>query len=179
MEIDAIVNAANEACLGCFIPNHPCIDNQIHRAAGPELREECRGLNGCPTGEAKLTKGYNLPAKYVIHTVGPIVNFFVGTRNDSTPIFEPEKPELLSKCYTSCLDVAKANGIKSIAFCCISTGIYGYRKEPAALVALSTVREWLNKPENTNSIDKIVFDLYTTADYEIYDSVFSQYFPSH
>ena len=115
LRIEAIVNAANQYMLGCFSPNHPCIDNQIHAQAGPRLRQECRRFMKIqnslePTGKAKITKAFNLPSNYILHTVGPIYNE-VGERED-----------LLESCYIECLNLAKNNNIKSIAFCCISTG---------------------------------------------------------
>eukprot|EP01118_Nematostelium_gracile_P011479 TRINITY_DN4077_c0_g1_i1.p1 TRINITY_DN4077_c0_g1~~TRINITY_DN4077_c0_g1_i1.p1 ORF type:complete len:251 (-),score=61.45 TRINITY_DN4077_c0_g1_i1:152-904(-) len=125
LKIDAIVNAANCYMLGCFTPGHLCIDNVIHSFAGPRLRQECRQMMKDqplePTGKAKMTKAYCLPSKFVLHTVGPIIS-----RGG------PEQPELLGSCYKECLELCKKEGIKSIAFCCISTGVFGYPQEPAA-----------------------------------------------
>src|SRR5688572_7270180 len=121
---DCIVNASNETGLGCFTPGHPCVDNAIHRAAGPELLEECKTLGGIPTGVAKITKAYKLPSKYIIHVTGP-----KATEGK-------EDHETLFKCYHTCLDLANENKISSIAFCCISSGIYGFNKCRAASTAM-------------------------------------------
>ena len=131
---DAIVNAANSGLLGCFVPCHGCIDNAIHTYAGVQLRMECArliaGQNGEePTGTAKITKAYNLPCRYVLHTVGPIIDGSV-TNADR---------ELLASCYRACLDLADAKGLRTVAFCCISTGEFGFPNEPAAQIAVSTV----------------------------------------
>ena len=131
---DAIVNAANSGLLGCFVPCHGCIDNAIHTYAGVQLRMECArliaGQNGEePTGAAKITKAYNLPCRYVLHTVGPIIDGSV-TNADR---------ELLASCYRACLDLADAKGLRTVAFCCISTGEFGFPNEPAAQIAVSTV----------------------------------------
>lgn len=138
LKADAIVNAANSQMLGCFIPCHACIDNAIHSAAGLQLREECQELMQAqgheePVGRAKITKGYNLPAKFVLHTVGPAVSGTV-TREDE---------KKLESCYRSCMELAEANGIRSIAFCCISTGVFCFPNERAAEIAIQTVREYL------------------------------------
>jgi len=169
LSIDAIVNAANSGMLGCFSPNHPCIDNIIHDRAGPRLRAECREImekqqSPEETGKAKLTRAYCLPSQHVLHTVGPIFPE-VGLRED-----------LLESCYVSCLELAKANGLKSIAFCCISTGIFGFPQLPAARVALRTVRDWLKQESNHQSFDCIVFNVFKNEDYEIYNNNYKQYY---
>ncbi len=138
LKADAIVNAANSQMLGCFIPCHACIDNAIHSAAGLQLREEYLELMRAqgheePVGRAKITKGYNLSAKFVLHTVGPAVS--------GTVTKEDEKN--LESCYRSCMELAEANGIRSIAFCCISTGVFCFPNERAAEIAVRTVRKCL------------------------------------
>jgi O-acetyl-ADP-ribose deacetylase (regulator of RNase III) len=164
LKVDAIVNAANSQMLGCFQPFHKCIDNAIHSIAGPRLREACYQLmlqqgHTAPTGQAKITPGYFLPAKYVLHTVGPIV-----AHRQPTPVQEQQ----LASCYTNCLEVAAANGdIESIAFCCISTGVFGYPAELAAKVAIHTVHDWLaTHPRST--VQKVIFNVFSDADYQIY-----------
>ncbi len=147
LEVDAIVNAANETLLG-----GGGVDGAIHRAAGPKLLIECRTLNGCKTGNAKITKGYNLPAKFVIHTVGPI--WHGGTNNED---------ELLKSCYQRSLEIASKNNIKTIAFPAISTGIYGFPFERASKIALKTVEKFLDE---NNSIDKVIFVLFSKRDYD-------------
>ncbi|XP_046731022.1 ADP-ribose glycohydrolase MACROD2 isoform X3 [Silurus meridionalis] len=161
LEVDAIVNAANSSLLG-----GGGVDGCIHRAAGHYLYEECHSLNGCETGKAKITCGYDLPAKYVIHTVGPIARGNVG----------PVQREDLASCYKSSLKLVKDYSLRSVAFPCISTGIYGFPNEPAADIALDTVRDWLM--ENKDKIDRIIFCVFLENDYGIYNRKMSDYFPT-
>ena len=164
LKVDAIVNAANKALLGCFIPHHRCIDNAIHSKAGVQLRQECFDIMQKQgeyekTGQAKLTSGYNLPAKYVLHTVGPIIYDKV----------EESDKELLASCYRNCLELAVKNGIKSVAFCCISTGEFRFPNELAAEIAVSTVRTFIkNHPE---SEIKVVFNVFKDSDFNIYRKI--------
>ena len=156
----AIVNAANSEMLGCFCPCHGCIDNAIHTFSGVQLRLECAEImrkQGCsePVGKAKLTKAYNLPCKYVLHTVGPYIGGEV-TRNDE---------EQLASCYRSCLALAEENGISSVAFCCISTGEFHFPNRKAAEIAVRTVTAF---KENTHSRIKVIFNVFKDTDYEIY-----------
>ncbi|XP_053088987.1 ADP-ribose glycohydrolase MACROD2 isoform X3 [Pangasianodon hypophthalmus] len=160
LEVDAIVNAANSSLLG-----GGGVDGCIHRAAGHYLYEECHSLNGCETGKAKITCGYDLPAKYVIHTVGPIARGNVGL----------VQREDLASCYKSSLKLVKDYSLRSVAFPCISTGIYGFPNEPAADIALNTVRDWLK--ENKDKIDRIIFCVFLENDYGIYNRKMSDYFP--
>lgn len=138
LDVDAIVNAANKSLLG-----GGGVDGAIHRAAGPDLKEECRGLGGCETGEAKITKGYALPAHHVIHTVGPV---WGGG--------ESGEDSLLAACYRNALDLARSHGARSIAFPAISTGAYGFPPQRAAEIAVTTVRTWL---EGHDDMDRVVF----------------------
>lgn len=166
LAVDGIVNAANSQMLGCFVPCHKCIDNAIHSSAGIELRQECyeymqekRKIDLYyeePTGSAVVTSAYNLPCKYVIHTVGPIVydELTDKLRND------------LKNCYLSCLKSAVKHGIRSIAFCCISTGEFHFPNEEAAKIALSTVSEFLKTHEE--HIDRIIFNVFKDYDLDIY-----------
>ena len=162
LKVDAIVNAANSQLLGCWQPLHNCIDNCIHSAAGIQLRQVCYELMSKqgheePTGQAKITKGYNLPAKYVIHTVGPIIT------GDKPTIGQEEQ---LASCYQSCLEMAELYKLESIAFCCISTGVFRFPNQLAAEIALQTVR---NFPRH--SLKTIVFNVFLDKDYEIYQKL--------
>lgn len=150
LKVDAIVNAANSTLLG-----GGGVDGAIHRTAGPKLLEECRKLNGCPTGEAKITKGYKLPAKFVIHTVGPV--WSGGKSNED---------KLLSSCYKNSLTLAKENGIKSIAFPAISTGVYSFPADRAANIAIKTVKEFLEKYVSIEKVIFVCFDEKTFMCYE-------------
>jgi O-acetyl-ADP-ribose deacetylase (regulator of RNase III) len=149
IDADAIVNAANNSLLG-----GGGVDGAIHRKAGPKLLEECKTLNGCKTGEAKITKGYNLPARHVIHTVGPI--WRGGNNNEE---------KLLADCYKNSLKLAVENNIKTIAFPSISTGAYGYPIEDAARIAVRTVQEFVR---NNNGIREVIFVLFSAGDLAIY-----------
>ncbi|MDX8030228.1 protein-ADP-ribose hydrolase [Lentzea sp. BCCO 10_0856] len=159
---DAIVNAANDAMLGCFQPMHPCVDNAIHAAAGPRLREDCHRIMAAqaapePTGIAKITRGYHLPAPFVLHTVGPIV------RGKVLPAHE----NALADSYRACLDLAaQAGRIRTIAFCGISTGIFGFPKRPAARIAISTVQDWL--AAHPGRLDRVVFATFSDEDEDAY-----------
>jgi O-acetyl-ADP-ribose deacetylase (regulator of RNase III) len=152
MQVDAIVNAANSSLLG-----GGGVDGAIHRAAGPELLAACRGIGGCPAGEARITKGYNLPARYVIHTVGPVYGRY------------PDKQtELLRNCYLNSLALGVENGCKTIAFPNISTGVYGYPRQEAAEIAIIAVRQFLEAPENDLSVTFVCFD---PENFSIYNSL--------
>jgi O-acetyl-ADP-ribose deacetylase len=147
---DAIVNAANHTLLG-----GGGVDGAIHRSAGPQLLEECRKLNGCRTGEARITNGYQLPARYVIHTVGPV--WHGGNMNE---------PALLEVCYNNCLSLASLNQIRTIAFPGISTGVYGYPKQDAATIAVSTVKKWLMRD---SEMEKVIFVVFDDENHKIYE----------
>ena len=160
LRCDAIVNAANSAMTGCYVPNHRCIDNAIHSFAGVELRLECdeimnRQGHGEPTGQAKITNAYNLPCKYIIHTVGPIISYKLTS----------EDCELLANCYRSCLNLAAKNNLESIAFCCISTGEFHFPNDKAAQIAIKTVEEFMKKD---TSVKKVIFNVFKDMDKEIY-----------
>ena len=160
LRCDAIVNAANSGMTGCYIPNHRCIDNCIHSYAGVELREYCAELmrrqgHEEPTGAAKITPAYNLPCRYVLHTVGPIISGRV-TKQDE---------ELLASCYRSCLELAAENGLESVAFCCISTGEFHFPNERAAEIAVKSVEEFMQKE---TSVGKVIFNVFKDRDEEIY-----------
>ena len=160
LKCDAIVNAANSGMTGCYIPNHRCIDNAIHTFAGVELRLACAELmeqqgHPEPTGQAKITPAFNLPSRYVLHTVGPIISGRV-TKADK---------ELLASCYRSCLELAEKYEVKSIAFCCISTGVFMFPNERAAEIAVRTVKKYY---EDTGSRMKVVFNVFKDEDLAIY-----------
>ena len=166
LKVDAIVNAANSKMLGCFVPLHSCIDNAIHSAAGIQLRLECNELMKIqgypePTGSAKITKGYNLPVKFVIHTVGPIIG--------NGGVTQKEENEL-SDCYHSCLRLADECNLKSIAFCCISTGEYRFPNQLAAEIAVRTVREYLDQSVDS-AIEAVVFNVFKDIDFSIYSKL--------
>ena len=163
LEVDAIVNAANSGMTGCYVPCHGCIDNAIHTYAGVQLRLECAELlakQGCPepTGRAKITKAYNLPCRYVLHTVGPIVS---GT-------LTKEHEQQLASCYRSCLDLAAENNCESLAFCCISTGEFHFPNEKAAEIAVETVKQWQARhPQQL----EVIFNVFKNSDREIYEQL--------
>lgn len=161
LAVDAIVNAANSQILGCFVPCHGCIDNAIHTYAGVQLRLECAHVMSAqkeeePTGGAKITKAYNLPCHYVLHTVGPIIHGSV-TQTDR---------ELLASCYRSCLELAAEYGLHSVAFCCISTGEFHFPNELAAQIAIQTVTDW--QKQNANQME-VIFNVFKDSDRKIYE----------
>lgn len=163
LKCDAIVNAANSGMTGCYIPNHRCIDNAIHTFAGVELRLACAELMAKqgypePTGQAKITPAFNLPCRYVLHTVGPIIGGRV-TKEDK---------EQLTSCYRSCLELAAENALESVAFCCISTGEFHFPNELAAQVAVETVKEFLKKQ---TSVKKVIFNVFKDLDKAIYEKL--------
>ena len=168
LAVDAIVNAANSQMLGCFVPMHTCIDNCIHTFAGVQLRAECnrqmtalrsrygRGYEQ-PTAVPMLTDGYNLPAKKVVHIVGPIV------QGRLTRALERD----LADCYTNTLDLCAENGLKTVAFCCISTGVFRFPKERAAEIAVNTVRDWLDAHGGT--MERVIFNVFNDTDRQLYE----------
>ena len=165
LKCDAIVNAANSQMLGCFSPCHGCIDNIIYTMAGVQLRLACHELmqkqgHEEPTGQAKITPGFNLPAKYVLHTVGPIVD---------GPLTR-EHEQLLASCYRSCLELASENNCESIAFCCISTGVFCFPPDRAAEIAVKTVSDYLREP---GSIRRVIFNVFKDSDLKIYRQLLS------
>ncbi len=166
LRVDAIVNAANSQMLGCFHPLHKCIDNAIHSAAGVQLREECyqqmlQQGHEESTGQAKITKAYNLPCKYVIHTVGPIIPNGIPTE------FQKEQ---LASCYRSIMACAEENRLESIAFCCISTGEFRFPNQLAAEIAVQTIKDYLTTHYDS-SIKQLVFNVFKDVDKEIYQQI--------
>lgn len=160
LKCDAIVNAANSGLTGCYIPNHRCIDNAIHTYAGVELRLACEAIIRAqghpePTGRAKITPAFNLPCKYVLHTVGPIIGSQVTDRDKA----------LLASCYRSCLELAAMYDLESVAFCCISTGEFHFPKDLAAEIAVGTVKEFLKQQ---TSVKKVIFNVFKDLDKQIY-----------
>ena len=168
LSADAIVNAANSKLLGCFIPHHRCIDNAIHSAAGIQLRLECNAImekQGFdePTGQAKITRGYNLPARFVLHTVGPIIGGAVSDQDRRG----------LAGCYAACLDLAaQTGGIRSVAFCCISTGEFRFPKALAAQIAVRSVCERLKDAQARP--ERVIFNVFTQEDYDVYAALFGK-----
>ena len=168
LKVDAIVNAANSQLLGCFAPLHACIDNCIHTFAGIQLRLACNELmkkqgHEEGTGLCKITPAYNLPSRFVLHTVGPIITTVVSAR---------EKIQLAS-CYKNCLETAGSNQLESVAFCCISTGVFRFPAELAAQIAVETVEKWLSENPDS-SVKKVIFNVFGNKDLEIYKKVLSQ-----
>lgn len=164
LKCDAIVNAANSGMTGCYVPCHACIDNCIHTYSGIQLRNSCADIMNRqgheePIGQAKITPAFNLPCKYVLHTVGPII----------TGVHTKEDEELLASCYRSCLELADKNHVKSIAFCCISTGEFHFPNEEAARIAVNTVKEYREKD---NSKIEVIFNVWKGIDYKIYKRLF-------
>lgn len=163
LKCDAIVNACNSQMLGCFSPMHACIDNFIHTYAGIELRlkmHEIMSMQGHEeeTGKAKITSAYNLPAKYILHTVGPVIQWEV-TREDE---------ELLADCYRECLKLAADTGVESIAFCCLSTGVFRFPQQRAAEIATDTVKQFMDQDSR---IKKVIFNVFKDEDFEIYNAI--------
>ena len=170
LKADIIVNAANSQMLGCFVPCHRCIDNAIHSSAGIQLRAECMDYMVAqkkkygenyeePIGQAIITSAYNLPSRYVIHTVGPIVK----------GALTQKECNLLKKCYQSCLELAERKVLKNIVFCCISTGEFGFPNKEAAQIAVETVVEFL---QNSRKIERVIFDVFKEEDFKIYQNIF-------
>ncbi len=163
LRCDAIVNAANAGMTGCYVPNHRCIDNAIHTYAGVQLRLACADLmekqeHPEPTGQAKITAAYNLPCRYILHTVGPMISGRV-TQKDC---------DLLAGCYRSCLALAAAHGLESVAFCCISTGEFHFPNGMAARIAVKTVREFL---KTQTSVKRVIFNVFKDLDKELYEQL--------
>lgn len=167
IKVDAIVNAANEQGLGCFIPFHACIDNAIHSYAGLGLRRECNEIlkgGTIPTGNAIITNAYSLPSKYVLHTVGPNLN--------DKDILSRDYNKLLADCYKNCLKICKEKNIKSLAICSISTGVFGFPIEDASQIALDTIRDYLKS--NGDDI-KVIINVFSKEDYDVYKETAKRY----
>ena len=167
LKVDAIVNAANSQMLGCFVPMHRCIDNAIHSAAGVQLRLACKKMmrdTEEPTGSARITPGFNLPAKYVLHTVGPVV---------TTPLPLRQQEVQLESCYRSCLELADKNALQSIAFCCISTGEFRFPNDLACEIAVRTLREYPASHPDTH-LKAIVFNTFKDIDHELYRNALAE-----
>lgn len=163
LRVDAVVNAANSALTGCYIPNHRCIDNAIHTFAGVQLRNECAEIMARqgypePTGRAKITAAYNLPSKHILHTVGPVVDGQL----------TGEHEEKLKSCYRSCLELAQQSALRSVAFCCISTGEFHFPNRRAAEIAVETVTAFQKEGANI----KVIFNVFKNADFDIYAKLF-------
>ena len=163
LRCDAIVNAANSGMTGCYVPNHRCIDNCIHTYAGVQLRQKCAELmrrqnHPEPTGTAKITPAYNLPCRYILHTVGPIV---------ADRVTEQDRRQLAS-CYRACLELAGEYGLQSVAFCCISTGEFHFPNREAAAIAVQTVRTYM---QQTTSVKKVIFNVFKDVDRQIYEQL--------
>ena len=169
LKVDAVVNAANSQMLGCFQPFHRCIDNVIHAGAGPRLRDDCARMMDLQktleqTGHAKMTRAYHLPARFILHTVGPIYE---------SPALHSQYADLLANCYRSCLDTAAAiPSIQSVAFCCISTGVFAFPNEAAARIALDTVTRWLE--EHPQRFSHVVFNVFLEKDLRLYQNELSR-----
>lgn len=162
LNVDAIVNAANNQMEGCFIPGHYCIDNAIHTYAGVQLRNDCHQFmqkQGFlePTGKAKITKAYNLPCRYVLHTVGPVIRGNVTKKDEA----------LLASCYECCLRLAETYYLKTVAFCCISTGVFHFPHDRAAQIAVKTVKEYLKN----SKIEKVIFNVFKEEDEYVYQQL--------
>lgn len=163
LAVDAIVNAANSELTGCYYPNHGCIDNAIHTYAGVALRNLCADMMAEqghlePTGQAKITPGFNLPAKYILHTVGPIVRGALSSEDEAS----------LAQCYRACLQLAAVHGLESIAFCCISTGEFGFPNARAAEIAVAAVKDFIRTP---SSIKHVIFNVFKDMDLMLYEKV--------
>lgn len=165
LQCDAIVNAANSGMTGCYVPNHRCIDNCINTFAGTQLRLDCAEImhrqgHEEPTGQAKITPGYNLPCKYILHTVGPIIRGRMTT----------DDCRLLASCYRSCLELTSENNLENVAFCCISTGEFHFPNDKAAEIAVTEVRAFLQKK---TSVKRVIFNVFKDLDKEIYERLLS------